>query len=219
MTQPPYRANDLPVAYLTITRHGGPKRAVWFGRDQGTPAVSGSACTIVPLVDGWQVAVDGGEPFFVGPHARVWLAPLPGQVLNPSPVPIRLNSTDLHTFTALGKFLREAARSADDAAVTAEDPIARVALRSVRDALRQAAVETLVPRGGTGTPRCSRCSHECGWCQPPDRCRNCGLKIAAIDAAAADGTTYYHVDTTLVGCGPDGVTADNALRATPGGSR
>lgn len=100
-------------------------------------------------------------------------------VVNPSPVPIRLPMATLGTYAALANVLRDAADIAESRAYAAATPgspraeLTRVQretvreLRAVRDALRTAATEALVPRGGTGRPRCRRCGVDCPHCSAP----------------------------------------------------
>lgn len=100
-------------------------------------------------------------------------------VVNPSPVPIRLRSATAGAYLALNRALREAADQAERVAAafaTPDGPTADLTAaqqqgaadwRAVRDALRNAATEALVPRGGTGRPRCRRCSIDCPYCSPP----------------------------------------------------
>lgn len=92
------------------------------------------------------------------------------KTLNPSPVPIRLGTDNIYAYSALAAALREAAAGADDAATSAADNghgDQAADWGAVRDALRQAATEALVPRGGTGRPRCRRCGIDCPTCTPP----------------------------------------------------
>lgn len=100
-------------------------------------------------------------------------------VVNPSPVPIRLRSATAGAYNALNRALREAADQAERVALahaTPDGPTAELTdeqrqnaadWRAVRDALRTAATEALVPRGGTGRPRCRRCAIDCPYCSPP----------------------------------------------------
>lgn len=92
------------------------------------------------------------------------------KTLNPSPVPIRLTSDSIRVYRMLAALLSEAARNADRAA-SDEQTVGSAAIAAdwgvVRDALRQAATEALVPRGGTGRPRCRRCGIDCPTCTPP----------------------------------------------------
>lgn len=88
-------------------------------------------------------------------------------VLNPSPVPIRLNEHSIESYVLLANLLRNAATQAEDAASIAA-PARAFLLRGVRDSLRQAAQEALVPRGGTRRPRCARCGIDCVNCSPTD---------------------------------------------------
>lgn len=100
-------------------------------------------------------------------------------VVNPSPVPIRLRSASAGAYLALNRALREAADQAERVAAAFATPEGATAdlteaqrqgaadWRAVRDALRNAATEALVPRGGTGRPRCRRCSIDCPYCSPP----------------------------------------------------
>lgn len=96
------------------------------------------------------------------------------KTLNPSPVPIRLETVSGPAYGILANLLREAATTADDvassAATNGHDGQA-ADWRAVRDALRQAATEALVPRGGTGRPRCRRCGVDCPSCGRQDRRR------------------------------------------------
>lgn len=89
-------------------------------------------------------------------------------VLNPSPVPLRLNTAALGAYTKLAGLLREIGEQANDAGladhITADE---RTEWFAVRDAVRAAATEALVPRGGTRAPRCRRCGIDCPECTPP----------------------------------------------------
>lgn len=219
---PTYKRDDMAVAYLSIKGHGSPSEAVWFGRDTSGPAQYGYPCKI-EAVDGgngsWRVTAHTGEHQIIGPRMRVWLAPKPEQVLNPSPVPIRLASLDLRAYGFLSKALRLGANAAADDVDQAEAAADRAALIAVRDALRAAAVEALVPRGGIGTPRCRRCSAACPHCLPPHLCRTCEQPIEEILPHGEH--QYRHVGTQLVGCGPDGVDHEHGRTAVaePGGPR
>lgn len=89
-------------------------------------------------------------------------------VLNPSPVPIRLDSAAVGVYSKLAVALATAAMFADDQAASAEgDPAAE--FRTVRDALRRAAGEALTPRGGTRRPHCRRCGIACPECSPHEQ--------------------------------------------------
>jgi len=186
--------NDLPAlpdnnvhrpTLATIGSHGAPTRALWFGaaqrlgRDQPTEPV-GLPCSIRPVAGEWRVQVDGHRPWHVTARSRVWLvalrdteqpdgeqAPRDEHVINPSPVPIRLELPTASTYRFLATALSAAANAANDAAVeagTREQYDDERALLAVRDSLRRASVEALVPRGGTKTPRCRRCASECAYC-------------------------------------------------------
>lgn len=87
-------------------------------------------------------------------------------VLNPSPVPIRLSSPSAGVYAKLTELLREAGRQADDRAVGAASDTDAAEWRAVRDAMRKAATEALVPRGGTNAPSCRRCGIACPECSP-----------------------------------------------------
>lgn len=120
-------------------------------------------------------------------------------VVNPSPVPIRLRSATAGAYLALNRALREAADQAERVAAafaTPDGPTADLTAaqqqgaadwRAVRDALRNAATEALVPRGGTGRPRCRRCSIDCPYCSPPPAA---GDRAARIDAYAVTITGH-----------------------------
>lgn len=95
------------------------------------------------------------------------------KTLNPSPIPIRLDTDSIHAYSILAGLLREVAQTADDVAASAatngHDGQA-ADWRAVRDALRKASTEAFVPRGGTGLPRCRRCGIDCPTCTPqPER--------------------------------------------------
>jgi hypothetical protein len=180
----PEAAEQQPTL-ATIRSHGNPTRALWFGasagagRDQPTEPV-GLPCSIRPAAGGWIVQVEGLRPWLVTSRSRVWLVPLrdTGQpdgeqqprdehVLNPSPVPLRLELPTALTYRHLSTALSIAAKTANDAAAEAgmrEQYEDERALSAVRDSLRRASIEALVPRGGTRTPRCRRCASECVHC-------------------------------------------------------
>lgn len=91
------------------------------------------------------------------------------RVVNPSPIPIRPRLDTLDVYRALSLALTGAANAADAAASAAHDAGdqgAAETARAVRDALRGAANEALVPRGGTRRPRCARCGIDCPTCTP-----------------------------------------------------
>jgi hypothetical protein len=121
-------------------------------------------------------------------------------VINPSPVPIRLPSSTAGAYLALSRALREAADRAGQYALahgTPEGPTADLTDEqrrqvadwvAVRDALRTAATEALVPRGGHGRPRCRRCTLDCPYCSPAPAADAAPPVVIVLTAAKYGGT-------------------------------
>jgi hypothetical protein len=122
-------------------------------------------------------------------------------VINPSPVPIRMFSATSGAYLNLSRALREAADLAGRYALaltgTPEGPTADLTdeqrrqvadWSAVRDALRNAATEALVPRGGTGRPSCRRCKIECPFCSPAPAADTAPPVVVVLTAGRYGGT-------------------------------
>lgn len=177
----PVEAPPVP-RLLTVTAHGSPSRALYYGFD-ATPAIEALPCSIKRLGQGaHRVQVDGLAPWRVGPRQKVWLAPLPGEpvpqaeysharrpVARPTIVPLRLPEPTIDAYRLLAHALTGAARAADDAAAVCQgmgQDAQAADLRSVRDALRGAATASLLGRGFTTPEPCTRCGTSCTACDP-----------------------------------------------------